>query len=175
MKTNQMEALEKITRRVIETAVCTAILIAGWGTGVHAQTQAAKNTPITQIGAPSVTQASRSEIILGGEVIMRLHPEAGRSAEQWADIIRERLITILSMDNLRADDVVLRAGPDRSYASIYVRDQLLVTVTKGLAQANRTTPEALASIYAERFRRILPQISGTNYNPDSSTTGRRPL
>jgi len=155
----------------IKLALCATLLMAGLGTSAQAQTQQAR---ANQVGVPYRMQSSRTEIILGGEVIMRLVGEAGQTAEQRADIIRERLIPILALDNLQAEDVVLRAGPDMAYTSIYVRNHLLVTVTQGLARTNNTTPENLARIYAERFRRILPMNSGGEYNQytDAAERGR---
>lgn len=158
-------------KKAMLTAFGAAILLAGLGTGAQAQTQEAKSN---QVGVPYRTHSSRTEINLGGEVIMRLVGEAGQTAEQRANIIRERLIPILALDNLQAEDVVLRAGPDMAYTSIYVRNHLLVTVTQGLARANNTTPENLARVYLERFRRILPMTNGGEYDQytDAAERGR---
>jgi hypothetical protein len=172
MKTNRMETFPKATRSVINSTLCAALLLIGAGTSVQAQTQQAKATPVAQVSSPAVIQPSRTEINLGGVVIMRLIGEYGLTAEQRTNIILERLIPILALDDLQAADVVLRAGPDMSYTSIYVRDHLLVTVTKALARANNTTPEALAAIYAERFRRVLPQVGGGEYNQYTDLAGR---
>lgn len=159
-------------KATVPIALCATILLAGLGTSVQAQTQQAK---ATHAGVPYRMQSSRTEIILGGEVIMRLIGEAGRTAEQRADIIRERLIRILAMENLQAADVVLRAGPDMAFTSIYVRDHLLCTITQGLARVNNTTPESLAHIYAERFRRILPMVNGRDYNQYADVAGHGSL
>lgn len=175
MNTNLLATPRKAFYGVFNTALCAALLLIGAGTGAHAQTQQAKATPSARVSIPPTIQSSRTEIILGGEVIMRLVGEGGVSAEQRADIIRERLIPIMAMDDLQASDITLRQGPDMSYTSIYVRGNLLVTVTQALARSNKTTPEELAAIYLTRFRRILPQVSSGDYNPYLDLAGRGPI
>ena len=107
-----------------------------------------------------VPGGTNTEISLGGEIIMRMRENAGGfTAEQRAEIVRDRLVPILSLTDLKASDVTVRSGPGDIWAAIYVREKILVTVSQSLAQANQTKPTPLAEIYAEKLRRILPQVN----------------
>ncbi|MDX1933891.1 MAG: hypothetical protein SFU56_14930 [Capsulimonadales bacterium] len=108
---------------------------------------------------PNVTPDTSTEIRLGGEVIMRLEDAGGYSAQERAGIIRERLVPILGMVEPMGANVRVWRGPDDAWASIYVGNRLLVTVTESLARANNSQPFALAQLYADRFRRLLPQVA----------------
>ncbi|GAB4456454.1 MAG: hypothetical protein OHK0029_14400 [Armatimonadaceae bacterium] len=100
-----------------------------------------------------------NEIALGGEVIMRIrHNMGGYSAEERADAIRNRLVTILAMEDLKSDEVTYRQVGFSDNYGIYVRDNLLVTVGPMMAQANNTNPEALAEMYTMKLREVLPQV-----------------
>lgn len=99
-------------------------------------------------------------ISVSGEPLFRIRAGAGGyTAEQRADQVRERLIPILSLPALMADDVVIRQSRPGQDAAIYVRGLLLVTVDRTLASANRSKPFALASHWAERLRDVLPRVS----------------
>ena len=172
MKLNQNPASKTASFPIVLGA---ALFLTGMATSAQAQTQQAKATPVAQVNRPATQPASRTQIVLGNEVVMRLVDEGGKTAEERTRIIYERLIPIMALDGLSAEDVTLRAGPDRSFTSIYVRDHLLATVSWGLARANNTTPDALANIYAERFRRILPQVAGSEYSPFNDFAGRGPM
>jgi hypothetical protein len=101
-----------------------------------------------------------SAISVGGTVILKMREDAGGyTAEERAHIVRRRLVPIRSMQNLQAGDVMVVPSIAGEFASIYVRDHLFVTVTTALAEANNSTPEALANLYAERLRQALPRMS----------------
>lgn len=93
---------------------------------------------------------------------MRIRTGAGGyTAEQRAEAVRERLVPILSMENLTPDDVAIRQTRPNQDAHIFVRDRLLITVDRTLTQANGGgDPYTLASAWAEKLRMVLPQVKG---------------
>jgi len=130
--------------------------------------QAAPQPPSRVATAPNVVPGgTRTEIALGGRVILRMRDAGGFTAEERAAIVRQRLIPILSMPDLQPSAVTVRPGPAGAWATIYVRDHMLVTVTEALARANNTTPVRLARIYADRFRRVLPRVNVTDRDPQT--------
>ena len=112
--------------------------------------------------APARPQTGGDTITLGGQIIMRIRTGAGGyTAVQRAEAVRERLVEILSQENLRPADVTVRQTRFRQDASIYVRDRLLITVDRTLSQANGNgDPAALANNWAQRLRNVLPQLRG---------------
>lgn len=116
----------------------------------------AQDTPEAQ----AVESPSNTDISLGGKVIMTIREgSGGYSASQRAEIIRRRLEPILRMPGIKPSEVTIRDNPEGPYASIYVRDRLLVTVTQDMARSNNSTPEVLAEMYAGRLRELLPQLT----------------
>jgi len=123
-------------------------------------------------GTPNA--ATRTDIDLAGQVVMRIREGAGGyTAGQRAEIIRTRLIPILSNSNLRAEDITV-SGP-ASGPTIYVNGQQLITIDGNLARYNKTTPAGLAQSWAANLRRVLPEAvaSGARPNgvPGVSTAG----
>ncbi len=103
--------------------------------------------------------SSSTLISVSGEELFRIRAGAGGyTAAQRADKVRERLVPILSLPALKADDVVIRQSRPGQDAAIYVRGLLLVTVDRTLASANRAKPFALASHWADRLREVLPRV-----------------
>ena len=101
-----------------------------------------------------------ADVSVAGQVVLRFRAaEGGYTPEQRADIIRTRLIPILSMPNLKADDIRVRSETRGNQATIWVRDEMLVTVGWNLARANQTTPLALAGVWSDRLREALPEAS----------------
>lgn len=101
-----------------------------------------------------------------GYTLMRIRTGAGgMTAEQRAEAVKERLVPILSLENLRPEDITVRQERPKQDAGLYVRDQLLITVDRDLARANGNgDPGDLARAWAERLKDILPNVS-VKYNP----------
>jgi hypothetical protein len=99
------------------------------------------------------------EVIVGGELILRIRFSAGgMTPQQRADAITVRLRTILQDPNIQPSDIVVKpiAGGE---AAIYVKENLLVTVDKKHAEHNKTTPLKLAEIWAKHLREVIPQVN----------------
>jgi hypothetical protein len=109
----------------------------------------------------SAYQVPPGTVTYSGQTLMRIRTAAGGyTAEQRAAAVQDRLQVILSTENLTPEDVVVKQTRRYQDASIYVRDRLLITVDKKLAQANgNNEPGALAAQWAERMRTILPTVS----------------
>lgn len=129
--------------------------------------------PITAYAADEpggdVTAATGTDIDLAGQVVMRIRQGAGGyTAEQRADIIRTRLIPILSNANLRAEDITV--SDSVSSPTIYVAGQQLITIDWNLARYNKTTPMGLAQAWAANLRRVLPQAAAKGVVPAGVST-----
>ncbi len=100
-------------------------------------------------------------VTYSGQILMRIRTGAGGyTAEQRAAAVQDRLQAILSTENLTPEDITVKQARRYQDASIYVRDRLLITVDRKLAQANgNNEPGALAAQWAERMRTILPTVS----------------
>lgn len=126
-------------------------------------------------GADSETPVARQEdtskpqVFINDRLIMTIREGAASlTPEQRADTVRKRLGPILTMPNLRAEDIEVRQERKYHSAGIYVRDRLLITVDRGLAKANNTVPKILAEQWAQNLRETLPQVNvgvHTNVGP----------
>jgi hypothetical protein len=102
------------------------------------------------------------ELIIAGRAVMRLRSRAGGLTPlERAYSLRQRLGPILTLPNLSAEDVTVVQNKPGQTASIYVRERLLVTVDRNLAQANNTSIEGLAATWARNLRNALPQVNVT--------------
>ncbi len=119
-------------------------------------------SPVSVRAQGEVTAATSTIISLGGKQIMNIRTGAkGFTAQQRADNVRDRLVTILSLTHLSAADVRVQGNRHRPKqdASIYIRHRLLITIDAGLAAANHTTQLALAEQWAAALTAILPEVS----------------
>jgi hypothetical protein len=102
------------------------------------------------------------ELVIAGRVVLRLRSQAGGlSAGERAFSLRQRLGPILTLPDLRAEDVTVQQRRSGQTAYIYVRDRLLITVDRNLAKANETSIDGLASHWARNLRTALPQVNVT--------------
>lgn len=110
------------------------------------------------------------ELVIGGRAVMRLRATAGGlSPDERAYDLRRRLGPILTLPNLSANDVTVYQAKPNQTASIYVRNRLLITVDRNLAQANSTSIGGLAIQWANNLRTAIPQINVTVRMFDPST------
>ncbi len=129
------------------------------------------STAATPVKAQEMPGQEKLDIAIAGTVVMRMREGAGSyTPEQRAYIINQRLIPILSINRLHPNDVNVRSPRNEQYATIWVRNHLLVTVGEPLARANNTTPTALARVWAENLRDTLPKMS---VKPPQQTTLRQ--
>lgn len=102
------------------------------------------------------------ELIIAGRAVMRLRSRAGGLTPlERAYSLRQRLGPILTLPNLTAADVIVTQKRSGQTAFIYVRRRLLVTVDRNLAEANESSIEGLAAIWARNLRAALPQVNVT--------------
>lgn len=101
--------------------------------------------------------AGAGEVWLGGHLLLRVRSAAGGyTVAQRVDALQLRANNLLQEGKTISAVTVRKSGYD---ANIYTDDALFMTVTTADAQANGTTPEALANIWAERIRSILPNVT----------------
>jgi hypothetical protein len=113
-------------------------------------------------GHEEVNWKSVPELIIAGHAVMRLRARAGGLTPlERAYSLRQRLGPILTLPNLSAEDVEVVQNKPGQTAFIYVRRRLLVTVDRNLAEANSTSVEGLAAIWARNLRTALPQVNVT--------------
>lgn len=123
---------------------------------------------LTGVSLPAAGQESAPEVVIGGQVVMRIRTGAGGlTPEERANSVRQRLGPILTMTDLTMQDVAVRQRRRGQTAAIYVRNRLLITVDRNLAQANDTTPGALARTWAANLREVLPDVRVEVRTPDS--------
>lgn len=99
------------------------------------------------------------EIAVGGEKLIRLRVGIrDMSLDERADRLDERLVEVLSLRRLRADDIVLY-HPKGKNPQIRVRGILLVEVTEEDAAATKMSLKKLAEQWTETFKKKLPRLS----------------
>ncbi|MES2461376.1 MAG: hypothetical protein V4671_12405 [Armatimonadota bacterium] len=133
-------------------------------------------TVLTGGPALAVQQAPVGTVTYSGQILMRIRTGAGGyTAEQRGAAVQDRLQNILSTENLTPEDIVVKQVRPYQDASIYVRDRLLITVDRKLAETNgNNEPGALAAQWAERMRSILPSVSVKQQPRSESSTSTTP-
>ncbi len=142
------------TRRLSAALLVTAALaLCVYAAPATAQEQKYKGAS-SGLGDPTL-------ITVSGQILFRIRAGAGGyTATQRAEAVQDRLVPILSLERLTSSDITVKQARPNQDASIYVRDKLLVTVDRTLAQANGDKdPGALARTWADRVRTILPSVS----------------
>ncbi|MCX7925768.1 MAG: hypothetical protein N2554_08165 [Fimbriimonadales bacterium] len=114
------------------------------------------------VGAVLVIAAfaqSYVDISIGGKFIMRLRAGYGNlSVEERARIVEERLNASLGA-RLTEEQITLKEiKKDRQY-EIYIRGQLLITVTPADAEAAQMGVKQLAEHWLKQLRQTLPGLS----------------
>ena len=95
------------------------------------------------------------EVIIGQQVILRIrYPAGGMSIEARVDNITSRLNRLLGSKSFDLSLITVRRyGND--YGIMY-GDNLVVTADAKTAVYNKTTTEALAKIWAENLKKVIP-------------------
>ena len=99
-----------------------------------------------------------STVFVGGTEIMRVRvASGGYSTSRRAAAIQERINKFLGQGPIRDTDITVR--PLGNEAVVLVKGQVLFTADWATARFNRTTPTLLANVWAERMRRVLPDLT----------------
>jgi len=99
------------------------------------------------------------DISIGGKFIMRLRAGYGTmSVEERARIVEERLANLLGARLTEQQITLKEVRKDQQY-EIYVRDRLLITVTKADAEAAKMSVKQLAEHWLKQLRQTLPGLS----------------
>lgn len=113
---------------------------------------------VVSLAAVSGRAQAPVKLSLGGETLLVFRVvEFGRTPQQRADLVEDRLRTILG-EPIRPADVTAHAFGEKA-AQIFVKDQLLVTLGPMEAKANRSMAVPLARIWVKRLQKILPRVS----------------
>ncbi len=141
----------KFTRIVKRARICALYPMALFGIGLMAALPSAR--------AQDDNDRRAGEVAVGGKTILTIRvPCEGMSTRERAEAVSSRLVTILADPDLRAADIV--AVPlGRSAAKILVKNQLLVTVDAQTARINQAKPLALAWIWVDHLRQVLPRVN----------------
>ena len=111
---------------------------------------------LTVLACSTVWPAGTGEVWLGNSLVLRVRcPAAGYTIDQRVNALQLRANDLLEAGKDIPTITVRKSGKD---ASVYAGDKLFVTVTTADAQANGTTTQKLANIWAARLRTILPGI-----------------
>lgn len=103
--------------------------------------------------------AQDGTVAIGGQFLFRIRASAeGKTAEQRADDVTDRLPEILGDSQLSPSDITLVPAKGKTY-QILVKRRLLITVTPEDGKANQRTALQQATAWAEQARRALPQIN----------------
>lgn len=97
-------------------------------------------------------------VMMGGYMLFRMRcPSPGLTLQQRTDIIQARVNDLLNLEGFDINSIhVEKAGND---AILYANGKVLVTVDPQTAKLNKTTPEGLARVWAQRLRDIYPKAA----------------
>lgn len=116
-------------------------------------------------------EAQSADVAVGGELLFRIRAAAeGKTAQQRADQVTERLPDILGDSNLQASDITLTPDTGGKY-KILVKQRLLVTVTPEDGKVNGITAQKQAAIWLAQIQKILPLV---NAQPNPNLIGQAP-
>ena len=107
--------------------------------------------------ASSACMAESVDVMMADFLLLRVRcPAGGYTAEERATQIQARANALLVLDGFDLSTIkVEKVGTD---AILYAGGELLVTVDECTARANKTTPERLANVWADRLRTIYPKV-----------------
>ena len=111
--------------------------------------------------APPASAIGRlGDVIIGGEVVLRIHYPAGKfTIQQRVDIVTERLNNFLGSDAFDPENFkVEKRGSE--YAVVYGKD-IIITADKRTAEKNKTTPEGLAKVWTKNLKKAVPAAKAT--------------
>ena len=122
---------------------------------------------VTAVRAQDENDPHAGEVAVGGKTILTIRVASeGLSIKDRAEAVSNRLVTILADPALKPSDIV--AVPlGRTAAKIMVKNQLLVTVDAQTARINQVKPLALAQMWVDHLRRVLPRVS-VKPNPNTA-------
>lgn len=98
---------------------------------------------------------------VGGIKFVVIRGESSETVKGRSLILEDRLVAILSDSKLMTSDVQLRKN--KTDFAIYVKDQLLITVTAKDAAYNQNSQEKQAEIWQQQFAKTLPLVNVTPY------------
>ena len=122
---------------------------------------------LTVLACSTVWPAGAGEVWLGNSLVLRVRcAAAGYTIDQRVNALQLRANDLLETGKDIPTITVRKSGKG---AIVYAGDTVFVTVTPCDAQANGTTTEKLANIWAARLRTILPGV--TEAKPGVGTPG----
>lgn len=117
------------------------------------------------IGPVGAQEEAPGIVAVGGEFLMRIRTRGSDpSVEARVDRINERLVPILSIQDLKEEDVRIEPFGKTRYR-ITVRKRFLVDVFPEDGRANGVSTKQQAEIWAKRLRYILPRVN-YQFNPN---------
>lgn len=100
--------------------------------------------------------ALEGDVVVGGEVVMRVRvPAGGFSVTERVNILTERINILLGGNEFYPDRLVIKMV-DSSCCIAYEK-QLLVTVDAESARSNSCSVQQLADKWAINLRRVIPE------------------
>ncbi len=121
----------------------TPIVLAGSMLFAELSSQAQQTKPVYQ-----------QTLAVGGTELITIRGDTEKAVVERADIIYSRLVWILADASLARRDVWIDFT--QTDPSVYVKNQLLITVMVQDAQYNQSTPVKQAEVWRRRFSETLP-------------------
>ncbi len=107
---------------------------------------------------PALAQQS-GDVAVGGDYLFKIRAAAqGKSPQQRADDVTDRLAEILGDDTLTSADVRIVSDASAT-VKIMVKQYLLITVTPQDGKPNQKSAREQAEIWAQAARRLLPEVN----------------
>jgi len=117
--------------------------------------------PSALVGGEAAAKEAPEDILVGPHVVARVRvPTAGYTVPERANIVRSRVMTILSDASLTPDNIAKAVTIRKSSVNLalYVGKNLFFTVPPADAEAADAKLDRLAEIWANNLRAALPKI-----------------
>ena len=125
-----------------------------------------KRTILALVAACALTGMAKADVVVGqgGETlfVLKSDRDLGKTADQRANDVYDRLRTILNNPNFRGSQIKVK--PLGNYGmKIVANNQLIVPIGYDEAKANNTTPSLLAKDWAANLRKVMPKLNARPY------------
>lgn len=113
---------------------------------------------LLSVGATAAPADAPAQVVIGGTLINVIRtPWAGRSPQQRADQVQQRLIPALAQGPITAKDITV--GLVQSDWCVLLRGKRLLTADAAAAQQQHSSPQSLAEHWATHVREVLPELT----------------
>lgn len=113
---------------------------------------------LLSVGAMAAPANAPAQVVIGGTLINVIRtPWAGRSPQQRADQVQQRLIPALAQGPVSPKDITV--GVVQDDWCVLLRGKRFLTADGAAAKQQHSSPQSLAQHWATHLRQVLPELT----------------